>query len=119
MAQDTYANIKGYATSYANQLTNSLGSGIVKPAAADEKLIIFFDIKNVQELIKRGEPDAVYLAGVFGIHDDENGIPELTISLLCADSNLDILQGHVTNQLKGEEVWPNTKLVSDIGAALP
>ena len=117
-APDTYINIKDYATAYVDQLNNTLGRGIVKLAPAQENLIIYFEIANLVDLIRRAGTDAVYLAGVFGIHNDEAGLPEFTISLLGADKNLNILQGHKDGLIDGEEVWPKRKFVSDFSSIL-
>ena len=116
---DSYRNIHGYATEFKDLLLKS-AKGIVKSNPDQEPIVIYMDVKNITELIRRGGSDTVYLAAVLGIeHTDGSKEGELTISLLCTDEAGNILPNHINGELAGEEVWPYRRLISDFLAALP
>ncbi len=114
---DSNANIRSYSSDYVTTL-NNMGSGIVTTSPGDELLIIYMEKSAVTGMLSN-IPSNGYLAVLPGVHLDGNGDPELTLSLLGADSNKDILSGHIDGTIDGEEKWPERGTVQNFSTLLP
>ena len=113
-----YTDVKTLAADYAAHAHN------------EDTQIVYLDVDAIESLIARGRATGKtvdYLAAVlcksshavntFGGAAKNDS--RLTVSLLCADDRLNVLDDHLHANLKGEETWLKIALVSEANAALP
>ena len=112
---DSYTNIQGYADNFEGAL-NFLQSGITATNPKDEVFALLMEAPDVQSIINLHGCE--FVAGIVGVHYDK-GTPRLTISLLGADKNGDILAAHKNGTEPGQEVWPNRITLKDKSTFLP
>lgn len=109
---ESYNNIKMYCQRLRDKLISS-GKGIVTDDPEQEMLVVYMDRAKVKRLFN-SVPEDGYLAAVPGIHDSTSGEEQLTISLLAADRNLNILQSHIIGDTHGEESWGNRNTMCNL-----
>ncbi len=109
---ESYHNIKVYCQRLRDRLVAS-GKGIVADDPEQEMLIVYMDKDKVRRLFS-SVPDGGYLAAMPGIHTAPSGEDQLTISLLAADRNLNILDAHIQGNKHGEESWGNRNMMCNL-----
>lgn len=113
---DPYDNIKQYSITLLDNLrANSRGICCDNPD--EDNMAVFMDKIRVQRLLNK-VPAGGYIAALPGIHKVE-GTNKFTVSLLAADSSLNIMEDHCNGNLHGEETWKDTRTFSDLDTLLP
>src|SRR5262245_22750436 len=108
LAPENYSTIRSYAQSYKDVLKTELGRGVVSANPDNDVFAVLMEKQRIIDLANKAGCE--YLAAIIGVQLT-GGVPtNLTISILCADSNGEILDAHKTGGLQGEEVWPNKKI---------
>lgn len=115
-AGESYNNIKQYCRRLRDKLRAS-GKGIVTDDPDKEMLIVYMDRSKVKRLFN-SVPEGGYLAAIPGIHTSANGEDQLTISLLAADKDLNILPAHLLGQTHGEQSWGNRNIMQNLDTIL-
>ncbi|WP_118972645.1 hypothetical protein [Taibaiella koreensis] len=113
---ESYTNIKEYCLRLRDKLIAS-GKGIVADDPKDEMLMVYMDRDKVRRLFNSVPQDG-YMAAFPGIHTSPNGKDQLTISLLAADKDLNILPGHISGNIYGEQSWGNRTMMCDLDTLL-
>lgn len=109
---ESYNNIKVYCQRLRDKLIAS-GKGIVTDDPEQEMLIVYMDREKVKRLFT-AVPDGGYVAAMPGIHTSATGEDQLTISLLAADRDLNILQSHILGNTHGEQSWDNRNMMCNL-----
>jgi predicted ATP-dependent Lon-type protease len=109
---ESYHNIKVYCQRLRDRLIAS-GKGIVTDDPEQEMLMVYMDREKVKRLFI-SVPEGGYLAAMPGIHTAPTGEDQLTISLLAADRNLNILDAHIQGSTHGEESWGNRNMMCNL-----
>ncbi|WP_118951146.1 hypothetical protein [Taibaiella helva] len=115
-AGESYTNIKEYCQRLRDKLV-ATGRGIVTDDPKDEMLTVYMDRNKVGRLFN-AVPEDGYVAAFPGIHTSDSGKDQLTISLLAADKNLNILPGHISGNVHGEQSWGNRTMMCDLDTLL-
>lgn len=111
-AGESYNNIKTYCLRLRDKLRAS-GKGIVTDDPDKEMLLVYMDREKVKRLFNTVPQDG-YLAAIPGIHTASTGEDQLTISLLAADKDLNILPSHIQGSAHGEESWGNRNMMCNL-----
>lgn len=109
---ESYNNIKVYCQRLRDKLVAS-GRGIVTDDPEQEMLMVYMDRDKVKRLFT-AVPDGGYLAAMPGIHTAASGEDQLTISLLAADRDFNILEAHIQGDTHGEESWGNRNMMCNL-----
>lgn len=115
-AGESYNKIKEYCQRLRAKLRSS-GKGIVTDDPEKEMLLVYMDHSKVKRLFNTIPKDG-YIAAIPGIHTSSTGEDQLTISLLGADKDLNILSSHLTGSAHGEESWGNRNMMCNLDTIL-
>jgi hypothetical protein len=113
---ETYQQIKVYSQRLLDQYM-ALGRGIATDSPQEETMVVFMDPAKINRILNV-VPANGYVAAFPGIHTSPSGKEEITISLLAADSNMNIIPGHISGQINGEESWDNCNIMANMNEVL-
>lgn len=113
---DTYQQIKSYSQRLLAQY-EAMGTGIVTNNPHEETMVVYMEPDKVKRLFTSLPSDG-YIAALPGIHHG-TGNEHMTISLLGADKNMNILPQHISGGVCGEESWLNLNVMSNLDLVLP
>ena len=111
MAQDSYENIKGYARAFRGAVEN-MGKGVAQAEARRETLAVMMEREQIEQLL--AITGVTKVAAVIGVDKGR-----LTVALLGADDQDQILSSHIDGTEKGQQVWPTVIPVDDLENFLP
>lgn len=113
---DTYQQIKSYSQRLLSQY-QTMGTGIATANPHDETMVVYMEPDKLKRLVATVPSDG-YIAALPGIHHG-TGNEHLTISLLGADKNMNILPEHISGGVCGEESWVNLNVMGNLDLILP
>ncbi len=113
---ETYQDIKNYSQRLLEQY-QALGRGIATDNPQEETMVVFMDPAKINRILSV-VPANGFVSAFPGIHTSPMGKEEITISLLAADSNMNIIPGHISGQINGEESWDNCNIMAHINEVL-
>lgn len=113
---DTYQQIKSYSQRLLTQY-QTMGTGIATANPHDETMVVYMEPGRLKRLFASIPSDG-YIAALPGIHHG-TGNDHLTISLLGADKNMNILPEHISGDVYGEETWVNLNVMGNLDSILP
>lgn len=113
---DTYQQIKSYSQRLLAQYM-TMGTGIATSNPHEETMVVYMEPDKLKRLFHTIPSDG-YIAALPGIHHG-SGNEHLTISLLGADRNMNILPEHISGGVCGEESWGNLNVMSNLDQVLP
>jgi hypothetical protein len=106
-----YNDIKGYTSQYKTTLAEK-GSGVVQPDYENEMMVTYMDQQRVKRIFDLVPADG-FLAAMPGVHTDNSGKQQFTISLLAANNDLSFVQNNLKMPCDGEEVWGNFDILKN------
>lgn len=113
---DTYQQIKSYSQRLLAQY-EAMGTGIATSNPHEETMVVYMEPDKLKRLVLTVPSDG-YIAALPGIHHG-SGDEHMTISLLGADRNMNILPQHISGGVCGEESWGNLNVMSNLDLVLP
>lgn len=113
---DTYQQIKSYSQRLLAKY-ETMGTGIATSNPHEETMVVYMEPDKVKRLVMTVPSDG-YIAALPGIHYG-TGNDHVTISLLGADKNMNILPQHISGGVCGEESWGNLNVMSNLDSVLP
>ena len=114
---ETYEDIRNHSHRLLKQY-QMMGRGVIANDPNQETLVVFMEPAKVRRLMA-SVPANGYIAAFPGIHSKSAGDDRVTVSLLAADSNRNIIADHISGAVTGEESWDNCDVMANIDAMFP